>query len=370
MGVTPSLTLTGARVFDGIGFSQGPLHVTQGKIGGPGGETTSLDGGILAPGFVDLQVNGGGGVMFCDFPCLESLRLMTRAHLRLGATAILPTLISAPRADVALAIEAVKQAISEGLPGIAGLHLEGPHLALPKKGAHDAAHIRPMQEEDLAMLCAAARDLPFLMVTLAPEAVSMDQIRVLAAAGAFVSLGHSDCSAGTAMTAREAGASCVTHLFNAMSQMSARAPGLAGMALARCDVMAGLICDLIHVDPLTVQVALAARSEGLFLVSDAMAVAGTRHEGFSLNGREVSRRDGRLVLADGTLAGADLDLTQALRNLVSLDVPPERALAMATSIPGKLIGAGHLHQGAPADMIWLDDKLHLRRVWRAGKEVI
>ncbi len=191
----------------------------------------NLRGGLLLPGFVDLQVNGGGGVMLGDAPSVETVRVMADAHARLGATTILPTLITDRPAVARAALESVVAACEAGVPGIAGLHLEGPHLDPARAGAHDPALIRPMEAGDLAWLCDAAKRLPLLKVTVAPEAVSPSQISTLAQAGVLVALGHSGCRQDAALAATEAGARLVTHLFNAMSQLGSRAPGLVGAAL-------------------------------------------------------------------------------------------------------------------------------------------
>ncbi len=320
------------------------------------GQAIDLEGDILSPGFVDLQVNGGGGVMFNDGQDVGALRAMTHAHRRAGSTSILPTLISDRPDKTRAAIAAVRDAIDAGVPGIAGLHLEGPHLALARKGAHDAAHLRETNDDDLAMLSAAAQDLPLLKVTLAPEAASAAQVRRLAQAGVLVAIGHTDASFETCRTYVDAGARVVTHLFNAMSQLGSRAPGVVGAALADGRLSAGLIADGHHVRPEVMAMAWAAkRGPGaLFLVSDAMAVAGTDLDRFELGGREIMRRGGRLTLADGTLAGADLTLTRALRVLTGeAGVPLASALGAATRVPAQLIGsrAGRLVAGAPADPI-------------------
>lgn len=330
-------------------------------------------GGVLVPGYVDLQVNGGGGLMLNGAPELASLRAMAQAHARLGATSILPTLITDTPAVTRAAIAAAIAAAAEGVPGIAGLHLEGPHLDPRRHGAHDPALIRPMTDADLAALVEAAAALPVLKVTLAPASVTHAQIAALVRAGVLVSLGHSEADFDTCIAAAHAGARCVTHLFNAMRQMGNREPGVVGAALADGRLSAGLIADGIHVHPATIGAALRAKAGpgAVFLVSDAMAVAGTDLDGFTLNGRRIDRRAGRLTLADGTLAGADLDLTTALRVLVSqLGLPLERALPMATRAPADLIGQGarigRLVPGARADVVHLDDDLSLRAVWRGG----
>lgn len=364
--------LTGARIFDGTRFHDDTaLVIRDGRIeallpatAAPAGPRRQLPAGsILAPGFVDLQVNGGGGRMVdggCD---LAALRHICASHRRLGSAGVLPTLITDTPAATAQVIAAGIAAARAQVPGFLGLHLEGPHLDPRRNGAHDRALIRPMAEADLHGLCDAAQALPALLVTLAPEAATPEQVARLAAAGAVVSLGHSDCSHDTAQTYMAAGARCATHLFNAMSQIGNRAPGLAGAVLAG-DCAAGLIADGIHVHPATLRLALAARPGGLFLVSDCMAFAGSDLAQMELGGRLILRQGGRLTLADGTLAGADLTLPQAVAVLVrQVGVAPERALAMAGRIPAALIGIedrlGHIAAGRVADLVLLDAEYRL-----------
>jgi N-acetylglucosamine-6-phosphate deacetylase len=363
---------TGAAVFDGTTLHPGAsLRVADGVVTGPGpGTEVRLEGGILAPGFIDLQVNGGAGRMVDGNATAASLRALCEAHARLGATGILPTLITDTPEATARVIDAVIRAARLETPGFLGLHLEGPHLDARRKGAHDAALIRPMTGDDLARLLEAVRQLPALMVTLAPESATPDQIARLAAAGVIVSLGHSDCSHASARTAMAAGARVVTHLFNAMSPLGSREPGLVGAALTG-PVHAGLIADGIHVAPDTIRIAMAA-SDRLFLVSDAMATAGSNLTEFTLNNRRILRRDGRLTLEDGTLAGADLTLPRAVQVMVGLGAPVETALAMATSRPAAVLGRGdigHLLPGRVADMVHLAPDGSLRAVWRAGELV-
>lgn len=374
--------LTGARVFDGIRMLGGhAVCMEAGRVADvvpeallpPDVPREALGGGILCPGFVDLQVNGGAGLMLAEARGLADLRRIAAAHARLGATTILPTLISDSSGVTERAISLVAEAVSQGVPGIAGLHLEGPHLDPRKAGAHDPVHLRAMTAADLDRLRGAAALLPCLMVTLAPEAATEDQVRALTGAGVLVSLGHSACTAETAARHVAAGARVVTHLFNAMAPMGHRAPGLAGLALADGRVDAGIIADGHHVDPLMLGVALRAKAGpgALFLVSDAMAPAGTEAESFALNGREVRRADGRLTLSDGTLAGADVTLARAVAAMVSAGAPVETALAMATSGPARVAGidAGYLAPGAPADLVHLSDGFTRRAVWRAGERL-
>ncbi len=326
--------------------------------------------GILAPGFIDLQVNGGGGRMVDGSVGVGELAEICAVHARLGATGILPTLITDTPEATATVISAGVAASAAGVPGFLGLHLEGPHLDPRRKGAHDPRLIRPMDEGDLERLCDAARRLPALMITVAPEAATARQIARLSEAGAIVSLGHTDCSMETAIGAIKAGARCATHLFNAMSQLGNREPGLVGAVLDG-EVAAGLIADGIHVAAATMRVAMAARPRGLFLVSDAMAVAGSHLAEFVLGGRRILRRDGRLTLEDGTFAGADLSLPQALRVMTrDVGLSIDEALAMATSVPASVIGAsgrvGAIRPGRAADLVHLDDACQIVQVWQGG----
>jgi len=370
----------GARIFDGVALHDGmALVVEDGRVAdlvpgaGAEGHLVALNGGILAPGFLDLQVNGGGGHMLDRDADRHTLAAICAAHAGLGSLGVLPTLITETAEGTARVLAEGIAAARAGVPGFLGLHLEGPHLDPRRKGAHDPGHIRPMTDADLARLCDAARQLPVLMTTLAPEAATPAQIAALVQAGVVVSLGHSDCSHAQAVAALAAGATCVTHVFNAMSQIGNREPGLAGAALDS-PVWAGLIADGIHVHAAVLRIALAAKPEGLFLVSDCMSVAGTDQTECVLGGRRILRRDGRLTLEDGTLAGADLTLPHAVRVLVrQAGASVERALAMACAAPAAVIGLGdtlgHLRPGRRADMVHLAPDFALAAVWRAGERV-
>lgn len=332
-----------------------------------------LGDALLAPGFVDLQVNGGGGVMLNDGPSVEVIDRICRAHARFGTTALLPTLITDTRQNTAAAISAGMEASSRKVAGFLGLHLEGPHLAISRKGAHDPALIRPMEDADEAALSAARSGMPVLLATVAPESVPAYRIRQLAAAGIVVSLGHSDASFAMVRDAVDAGATLATHLFNAMSQIGSREPGLAGAALALGGLSAGLIADGFHVAAETIGIALRAKQGPgrIFLVTDAMATIATDQTSFRLNGREIRRHDGRLTLEDGTLAGADLDMISAMRfmhRVIGLDLG--EALRMASLYPARAVGMetrlGHLKRGAAADIVALSPGLDVRATWIGG----
>ncbi len=362
--IDADVTFRGGLVFDGRRLHDGhALRLEEGvvtaldrddKVETVGVEIDLADD-IVAPAYVHLQVNGGGGVMFNDAPSVDTLARIAHAHRGLGTAHLLPTLITDTPAHTRAAIAAAEEAVAAGVAGIAGLHLEGPHLSLARKGAHDPALIRPMTDEDLAGLIDGARRLPRLMVTIAPESVSVDQARTLAGAGVLLALGHTDAVYETCLTYHNAGVRCVTHLFNAMRQLGNREPGVVGAALDSGGLDAGLIADAIHVHPAAMRAAFAAkRGPGeIYLVTDAMAPAGTELVQFELNGRVITRSNGHLTLADGTLAGADLDLTRAVRVLnakVGLGLEP--ALAAATSVPARVaaIGAGTLKVGAAASV--------------------
>lgn len=373
---------TGARIFDGeLWWDRSALVVKDDRIEGiiaanspTDAERVVLDGGMIAPGFIDLQVNGGGGRLLTDSPTVETIETISATFARFGTTALLPTLISSTRETRDAAIAAGAEAARQGGAGFLGLHLEGPHLNVARKGAHEAAHIRAMEEDDLLALIAARRKLPNLLVTLAVESVAPSQITRLHDAGIVVGIGHSDGSYDAVRAAAEAGATIVTHLFNAQSQLTSREPGVVGAAFDLGSLHAGLIADGIHVHPASIGVALRAkRGPGrIFLVTDAMAPAGTEATSFELNGRTVYRRDGALRLGDGTLAGADLTMIDAVAYTHrTLGLPLEDALRMASLYPAEALGVAHERgsfvRGKRADFVHLGDDLSVRRTIIGGK---
>jgi len=374
--------LSGARIFDGEAWHEdAALIVANGKIEAilPAGtvpaevKQVEAGGAMLVPGFIDLQVNGGGGVMLNDHPDLASLETICAAHAPFGTTALLPTLITDTPEITASAVEAGRQAAKRRVPGFLGLHLEGPHLSLARKGAHDPDLIRTMTDADLEALVAAADAMPVLLTTVAPESVSAEQVEALVRAGVIVSLGHSDTAYANVAAYAQAGASMVTHLFNAMSPLGSREPGLAGAAIDTGTLFAGLIADGIHVDPATMGVALRAKRgpAKIFLVTDAMAPIGTPMTSFTLNGRTIFRKEGSLRLADGTLAGADLDMISAVRFMHrTIGLELDEALRMASLYPAEAVGQsnrlGRLTRGARANIVALSGDLEIGSVWIEG----
>ena len=363
----------GARLFDGFGWRDDCALVTQGgEISAlvpyalrPIGETVDLGGGVLAPGLVDWQVNGGGGHLFNDAPTPETIRAIAAAHRRYGTTALCPTVIT----DAAPVLAAALEAGREEAPGSLGVHAEGPFIDARRKGAHPVQHIRPMTAADAEALTGAR------VVTLAPASVSLDLIRQLAKAGVVVSLGHSEAGAEEARACFDAGVRAVTHLFNAMSPLTSRAPGVVGAALDAPNVFAGFIADGLHVHEAAGRLAFRLKGAGrLTLVSDAMPPAAGGPDVYELGGRRVERRGVSLRLEDGTLAGAVITLLDGVRFAVRhWDAPLGDALRRATSTPARLLRVADRHgvlaPGARADLLWLGDDLALRGVWFGGEPV-
>lgn len=379
-----AIAIRAATIFDGdCWHEESALVLRDGMVEGivaapslpAGSEVVSVDG-MLVPGFVDLQVNGGGGVMLNDRQDVEAIRTICAAHAPFGTTALLPTLITDTPGITRRAVEAGAEAGRHKVPGFLGLHLEGPHLSIARKGAHDPSLIRPMDDDAEASLIAAHEKVPVLLTTLAPESVEPARIERLVKAGIVVSLGHSDTSYSQAIACAEAGASMATHLFNAMSQITNREPGLVGAAIDSGRFFAGIIADGFHVDPATIRIAVKAKSPPgrLFLVTDAMATIGTDMTSFTLNGRTITRANGRLTLDDGTLAGADLDMISAVRFMHrTIGVELSEALRMASLYPARAMGLdgshGRLVKGARADFVYLSKGLDVHGVWIGGEQV-
>ncbi|MFO1080923.1 MAG: N-acetylglucosamine-6-phosphate deacetylase [Reyranellaceae bacterium] len=378
-----ALALIGARIFDGDAWhDDSALVVHAGQVEAiarpgslpPDARLQRVQGGRLVPGFVDVQVNGGGGVLLNESPTVEAMGRIAQAHAALGTCRLLPTLVTAPPTIVDAALRAARQAPA----GVLGLHLEGPHLGPRRRGVHDPALMAPLGEAEVERLLAAG--VPRLLVTVAAEQVTPAQVRRLVDGGIFVSLGHSDASYEQAMALFEAGATGATHLFNAMSPLQGRAPGLVGAALESAGVWAGMIADGHHVSAASLRIALRAkRGPGrLFLVSDAMPTVGAAIGSFRLGERLIERRGDRLVwrgpAGEEVLAGAHLALATAIRFCVAaLEVPLDEALRMAALYPARFLRLddrhGRLAPGRPADIVHLDDTLQVRRTWVAGTEV-
>ena len=338
-----------------------------------GAKQVDLRGRMLLPGFIDVQVNGGGGVLFNDMPTVEGIRRIARAHARFGTSGFLPTLISDDLAVVATAIAAVDAAIAAGVPGVLGIHIEGPYLNERRKGVHNAAHFQELGREAVALLSSLRRGVTLL--TLAPELAMPEALDQLAAAGVILSAGHTNATATEIEDARRHGLRGYTHLFNAMSQLTAREPGAVGAALAEDDSYCGMIVDGRHVDPRVLKIALRARRHDRFmLVTDAMPPIGTGATSFQLQGRTINVADGVCVDEQGTLAGTALDMSLAVRNAIAmLALPPASAVRMASEYPADFLGLGASHgrlaPGHRADLLIADEGYNVLETWIGGDPI-
>jgi N-acetylglucosamine-6-phosphate deacetylase len=327
------------------------------------------DGAWLAPGFIDIQVNGGGDVLFNDEPTAEGIAAIAAAHRRFGTTALLPTLISDTAEKMRKALAAVRRAAAAD-PGILGIHLEGPYLSPEKPGVHDRRMFRRPGREDAELLTSWPDGV--VLVTLAPEEVPAGFIAELADAGVRVSLGHSMATYAQTQAALAVGLTGFTHLFNAMRPLGSREPGPIAAALETPGVWFGMIVDGAHVDPAMLRLALRGVARPM-LVTDAMPPVGGSRSSFTLYGDEIAVRDGRCVRADGTLAGAALDMASAVRNAVQLlDVPLTSALRFASTEPAEFLGLGQnlgrLKPGYRADMCAFDPSdMRVLATWVAGE---
>jgi N-acetylglucosamine-6-phosphate deacetylase len=369
----------GARLFDGKRFLDNQALVVEGasiralvdfNARPRGGKEIDLDGGILAPGFVDWQINGGGGVLFNADPTVEGIAKIAAAHRREGVTSFLPTVITDAPDILAAALTAVRTAHVR-VPGVLGVHVEGPFIDPRRPGVHARERIRPMRDEDAEWLIAMRAGV--MVVTLAPASVPLELIARLSQSGIVVSLGHSDATAEEAGAVFDAGVRVVTHLYNAMSQLSSRAPGVVGAALADPRVICGLIADGEHAHPAAYRTAIAAKGpRGVALISDAMPPAAGGPDVFELQGRRMTRVGHKLVDDKGTLAGAAITMRDAVRYVAhTLGLPLAHALTMATLTPARMIGVedrvGRLAPGCHADLVHLTDALDVAQVWVAGR---
>jgi N-acetylglucosamine-6-phosphate deacetylase len=377
--------LTGARIFTGEAILDGrSLLVGDGRIldiVAPGRTPPDVDravtleaGALLAPGFIDVQVNGGGGVLFNEQPTLEATLAIAAAHRRFGTTGLLPTIITDTPDCHRAAAEAAVKAVAQPGSGVLGIHFEGPFISPQRVGAHDPRFVRAPDEDDLDFVGGLPARMPGgrVLLTLAPECVEDAALSRLMAAGVILSVGHTMASAERVVEAFDLGVRGVTHLYNAMPGIANRQPGPAGAALGDGRPWCGLIADGYHVHPLMMRAALAARPRGrMMLVTDAMPPTGTDADSFELNGRTIFRRDGRLVLADGTLAGADLDMATAVRNAGTLiGLPLEESLRMASLYPAEFLGMagerGRIAPGWRADLVLLRADLTVKGTWVEG----
>ncbi len=329
-----------------------------------------LSGHFLAPGFIDLQVNGGGGELFNNAPTPKTLRTIARAHRRFGTTGFLPTIISATDAVMQRAISSVSEALRNNLPGILGIHLEGPCLNVDRKGIHSAQALRKLDDSLFSLFTSLQKGTT--LVTLAPEFVDARQIRALTDAGVLVFAGHTTADFETTQKALDAGLRGFTHLFNAMPALLSREPGIVGAALTDTDSYFGIIADGHHVHPASFAVAVAAkRRGGALLVTDAMACVGTNQNSFVMNEETIQLSQGRFLSKEGILAGSNLNMQDAVKNTIKFTgLEITEALRMASTYPAhaihKAAELGYIKAGYRACLVELDTELNVVETWIDG----
>ena len=376
-----SIALINARVLrDGKLLDEHGVLIDGGRIvdvvpvaqaRGPGIDRVDLGGGLLLPGFIDTQVNGGGGVLFNDAPSVEAIRQIGRAHRRFGTTGFMPTLISTDLEVVAQAISATRGALATGVPGVLGIHIEGPFLSVERKGVHDQAMLRELDESAVGLLSSlgAGRTI----VTLAPEVTTPEIIQRLADAGVIVSAGHTNATYAEVTEALRHGLRGFTHLFNAMSQLTSREPGVVGAALEDSSSWCGIIVDGEHIAPPVLRLALRCKPhERFMLVTDAMPALGTDLRTFELQGRRIIVSGPVCYDEDGRLAGSNIDLASCVRNAMGLlGLPLHEAVHMASLYPAQFLGLagelGRIEPGYRANLVLTDETLHVRATWIDGQ---
>lgn len=333
-----------------------------------------LQDALLLPGFIDIQVNGGGGVLFNDVRNLGELASIGAAHRRFGTTGYLPTLISDDLEVIARAIALIEQALTKRLPGILGIHIEGPFLNPARRGVHDASKFRALDEPAFELLTSLRQGET--VVTLAPETTGTDMIGRLSAAGVVVSAGHTNATYNQIRSALGAGLRGFTHLFNAMSPLTGREPGTVGAALEDIHSWCGLILDGHHVDPVALRLAMRCKPVNRFmLVTDAMPTVGMPDDRFMLQGRAITVHDGMCMDAQGTLAGSNLDMAAAVRNAARLlDISLAQAVRMASEYPAAFLGLDHelgrIAAGYRANFVIADDALNVLDTWIDGRPAL
>ena len=377
-----TIALVNGRVLTSRGFSDDRVVLIEGarirevvstKTAWKADETFDLGGNSLLPGFIDTQVNGGGGVLFNDDPSVASIREIGRAHRRFGTTGFLPTLISDDLEVVSRAVRAVQDAIEAGVPGVLGIHIEGPFLNEQRKGVHDATKLRWLDEDALGLLTSLRGGRT--LVTLAPERTTPEIIGKLSRAGVIVSAGHTNGTYPEIRAALDQGLTGFTHLFNAMSQLTGREPGAVGAALDDPNSWCGIILDGHHVDPVVLRIAMRCKRRDRFmLVTDAMPSVGAPTKAFKLNGRAISVADNMCVDEDGRLAGSDIDMATAVRNAPGmLHVDLAEGARLASLYPAEFLGLdqelGRIEAGYRANLALVDESVQVIQTWIAGVPV-
>lgn len=374
--------LVGARIFTGEEFLEDYALILNGEFIDalvPAGNVPAnialveLSDGILAPGFIDLQVNGGGGAFFTSDTSVAAIKTMLDGHRPTGTTSLLPTLISDTRAVHQAGVQAVADAIAAGMKGVLGVHVEGPFFDMARRGAHNEGYIRTMDQTDIDWLAAAAQRSFKVMLTLAPEHAAAGQIKQLADAGVVVCAGHTDARYGDVVSALAEGLSGFTHLYNAMRPTTGREPGVVGAALEDANSWCGIIIDTFHVHAASARIAYAAKPKGkMYLVTDAMSTVGSAEKSFQIYGETIFEKDGCLVNAEGRLAGSAIGMIDAVRlNTLWVGVELAESLRMASLYPAEFMQVdnylGRIRKNYRADLVHFTDDFKVTHTWVAGE---
>lgn len=371
-------TLIAEQLFDGKTLHENhPISFEDGKIiafDTIKGAIENKVSGLLTAGFIDTQVNGGGGYLLNQDTNLHTLKAMTNAHAKFGTSSLLPTLITSDVRKIEQTANLISTALAQNTPGIIGVHFEGPHISEPKKGIHSSQQIRSISQQELDIYC--RDDLGIKVVTLAPESVDCDIIKTLVASNVHVCLGHSNATFAQTQAALAAGASGFTHLFNAMSALESREPNMVGSALLDEQSWCGLILDGHHVHPSTAKLAYKVKAaHKMMLVTDSMSTIGSEQTHLQFDGHQISLTGDKLTSNTGQLAGSALNMITAVNNAVKmLNIPFIDALKMASLYPAQFLGIadsyGQLAIGSNADLTLIsttNSSPHIVNTWIGGK---
>ena len=362
--------VTGSAVLDAATIEIHDGSITRIDAGRHALPDIDLNGGWFLPGFIDVQVNGGGGVLFNDDISVDGIAAIGAAHSRFGTTGFLPTLISDTADRIHTALSATDDAIAAGIPGVLGVHIEGPFINEQKRGIHEAEKISQLGDAMIDLLTAPRKGR--VVLTIAPECVTTEQIHRLIEGNVILCAGHTNASYEQTRNAIDAGMTGFTHLFNAMSPLTHRAPGAVGAALDTPRVWCGLIVDNAHLHPATVRIAIRNKGrDKIMLVTDAMPSIGTDLSAFTLQGKRIEVHDGICAYEDGTLAGSDLDMAAAFRNTAAITgLAPDQVAEMSSRSAATFLGLndryGSIAVGNQADFVWLDADLQPQATWIAG----
>jgi len=373
--------ITGSKLFNGIDFIEHKaLLIEDQHIAGivnkdaipTDFQVKKLEGGILSPGFIDLQVNGGGGKLFNNSPDKESLNTIISAHQYFGTTSIMPTVISDSLNILQKCTDTISNEIDNN-PSLLGIHIEGPFFNVKYRGVHQKQYINTINASYLNLF--ETLDKFPVMLTLAPECISIKQLKHLNSLGFKILAGHTDANYDQLEEAVKYGLDGFTHLFNAMGQISAREPGVVGSAFDFDETSASIIVDLHHVHPSLINLSFKQKPKGkLFFVSDSMATINHGEPSFELYDEVVSESNGRIINSEGKLAGSSITQIDAIKNAYQkCSIPLESAISMATLYPAEYLGVsdyiGQLKKGYRADLAHFDSNFHVQNVWLAGKQI-